>query len=326
MYQPIFTVSLDFELHWGRFDKYDLNQHQSYYKNTVQWVIPSLLELFDKYQIKATWATVGMLMADNEEEWNTFNPNHLPTYTEDKFSPYSWMQSQNRPFSEGLFAPQLVREILSLPTQELASHTFSHYYTCESGQNISTFQEDLKAAKRIAKEKFDVEIESLVFPRNQYNPQTLAIAQSEGFTSYRSNPNDWFWKNTEKETLLKKLFRTGDSLVHLGKRSSYTFPKTNEKHIIALPASRLLRPYRAINKLQKIRVAKIKDEMTYAATHNEIYHLWWHPHNFGHYPKENLLYLEKILLHFTELTQSHNMISFTMKNYTQQLKFNDFNF
>ncbi|GAB2633244.1 polysaccharide deacetylase family protein [Belliella aquatica] len=317
MHQPIFTISLDFELHWGRFDKYDIKQYHNYYKNTVELVIPHLLELFHKYQIQATWATVGILMAENEEEWGTFIPECKPLYANQKLSPYAWLGQQEHPAPVALFAPQLVKQILSLPTQELASHTFSHFYTCESEQNNIAFEQDLIAAKNIAKQKFNTNLESLVFPRNQYNTQALNTAESLGFTSYRSNPEDWFWKNTEHETLIKKLFRTGDTLVSLGNKTSYKIPKKAENQILALPASRLLRPFRKIESLQQIRVAKITNEMTHAAEQQEVYHLWWHPHNFGHFPKENLLFLEKILKHYTQLSQSHNMRSLSMKNTTQ---------
>lgn len=317
MNQSIFTISLDFELHWGRFDKYDINNFQNYYINTVQEVIPNLLDLFDKYQIQATWATVGMLMAEDEEEWRSFHPKHIPIYSNQKFSPYAWIKRQNDIFKTGLFAPRLVEKIVSLPTQELASHTFSHYYTCELGQTMIEFEADLIAAKRIAKEKFNVELESLVFPRNQYNQEALKMASNAGFTTFRSNPVDWFWQNTAQETLIKKLFRTGDTLFTLGNRPSFILPEANRNEILALPASRLLRPFRKISSLQQIRVSKIMKEMSYAAMHQEVYHLWWHPHNFGHYPKENLFYLEKILKHFTHLSEFHNMISLNMKNCTQ---------
>jgi hypothetical protein len=81
----------------------------------------------------------------------------------------------------------------------------------------------------------------------------------------------------------------------------------------ALPASRLLRAYHPrFTLLEKRRVKRIIEEMTYAAANNEVYHLWWHPHNFGWYPQQNLQALELILKHYQSLRQKYGMQSLTM--------------
>ncbi|SNS22920.1 Polysaccharide deacetylase [Belliella buryatensis] len=312
MSKPTFIISLDFELHWGRFDKYKLQDFQKYYLNTIKYVVPRLLERFDHYNIRASWATVGMLLAENEEEWTQFAPTIKPNYDNPKFSPYTWNQANNYKTLHGLFAPDLVRQIVNLKSQELASHTFSHYYSCEKGQSSKAFKADLQAARNIAKEKFGVLPKSLVFPRNQYNQNALDIAQAVGFETYRSNPNDWFWQNTQEETMLKKMFRTGDTLVALSDNFLFDLPDKNSDLILPIPASRLLRPFRKVSFLHEIRIEKIKKELSIAANKNKAYHLWWHPHNFGHYPEENLHYFEMILLHYQRLNESHGMQSISM--------------
>jgi len=65
------------------------------------------------------------------------------------------------------FADKLVTLIDKSKNQELATHTFSHYYCLEEGQTKESFYADLEAAKKIAKEK-NISLKSLVFPRNQY--------------------------------------------------------------------------------------------------------------------------------------------------------------
>ncbi|MFN3802366.1 polysaccharide deacetylase family protein [Belliella pelovolcani] len=312
MSNPTFIISLDFELHWGRFDKYDLETYQKYYLNTIKQVVPRILECFEQYDIRASWATVGMLLAENEEEWIQFSPAIKPIYTDSKFSPYSWNNSYKNKKLHGLFAPDLVRQIVNLKTQELASHTFSHYYSCEKGQSSEAFMADLQAARNIAYHKFGVLPKSLVFPRNQYNQHVLEIAQNSGFETFRSNPKDWFWQNTQQETMLKKIFRTGDTLVSLSDNFLFDIPVHNPERILPIPASRLLRPFRNVVFLHEIRVEKIKKELTIAAQSNKAYHLWWHPHNFGHYPKENLYHLEQILEHFKTLKEKYGMQSMTM--------------
>jgi len=285
-------ISLDFELHWGRFDKYSLDANQKYYSNTRE-IIPRLLDLFSKYEIKATWATVGMLMCENREEWDFYKPDLPPSFEESKFSAYSWMMRQERVWESGLFAPKLIKEIRQMPGQELGSHSYAHYYGLGQGQTLSQWAADLKVARKIAIDKFELELETLVFPRNQYSDTLINVAKEVGFQIFRTNPADWFWKNVEEENLIKKIFRTGDTLYPLGKKTSYPFPgKKDPKY---LPASRILRPYRLGSIFNQQRIKRIKEEMTNAIENREIYHLWWHPHNFGHYPEENLRVLDDLL-------------------------------
>jgi hypothetical protein len=54
----ILTISLDFELLWGLFDKTGGRVDRDYFRRTRN-LIPGLLELFQAYGVEVTWATVG---------------------------------------------------------------------------------------------------------------------------------------------------------------------------------------------------------------------------------------------------------------------------
>src|SRR5690606_3897490 len=164
--RPIFSISLDFELHWGRFDKVALPDWENYYLRT-RMAIPKILQLFDTFGVEATWATVGMLFANSLKEWLEYAPISKPSYKDNVFSPYHWLLDNPLAAETCLFAPDLIQQILHTPGQELGSHTFSHYYTLAKGQTEGQFRDDLIAAQRIASEKFGVQLTSLVFPRNQ---------------------------------------------------------------------------------------------------------------------------------------------------------------
>ena len=60
--------------------------------------------------------------------------------------------------------------------------------------------------------------------------------------------------------------------------------------------------------------------MTYAAKHGLTYHLWWHPHNFGTNIRENLAFLEKVLVHFHKLSDKYGFRSVSMQQLTDLLK------
>ena len=52
--------------------------------------------------------------------------------------------------------------------------------------------------------------------------------------------------------------------------------------------------------------------MTEAANNKKVYHLWWHPHNFGYSLEENLFFLEIILKHYKKLNEIKNYCSSSM--------------
>jgi peptidoglycan/xylan/chitin deacetylase (PgdA/CDA1 family) len=309
-----FVISLDFELNWGAAENDDLVLKKKYFDNT-RYAVPKILELFENFNIHATWATVGFLFAKNLTQLNKFCPDLKPTY-KNKFLSYYNLLDQNKigineendPYHYGF---TLISKILRTPNQELASHTFAHYYCNETGQTIDQFEADLTAAQLISKENFKTELKSLVFPRNQFNSEYLKVAIKKGILVVRSNPNVWFWRKTSKWMSVARAF---DTLVLIS--NSLVYKKESceiSDGLLLLPASRFLRPYSKNEKfLQRIKLNRVKKEMTKAAKNNEIYHLWWHPHNFGSSTKENLFYLEAILIHFSNLRNKYNFQSKSM--------------
>lgn len=309
----IFTISLDFELLWGIFDKVGNHYSPQYFSNT-RALIPKMLELFAKNEISVTWATVGMLFAENEEEWKTYSPEFQPSYRDKNLSAYEWVKVNGiRP--EVHFAPELIREILATPFQELGSHTYAHYYTLMRGQSPEQFRQDLQATQKIAEEKFGVRLKSLVFPRNHINELYIGICLEEGYEVVRGNPKDWYWQETQHESFEKKFFRSADCFFKVGQKTTYPISEITrlEKEPLILPASRILRPYTTKTPLfNQVRLHRILGEMEYAAKKNEVYHLWWHPHNFGNAPEASIRELIQILDQFTKLKSSYGMLSMHM--------------
>ena len=210
------------------------------------------------------------------------------------------------------------------PGAELACHTYSHFYACEPGQTPEQFRADLQAAKKAA-ESVGGQLRSLVMPRNQVNPAYLPICQDEGFTSVRVNPKDWYWEIPPNVpvSLWKRLNRTADAYLPIGHRKSYSLERIqcNAEEPWLIPASRFLRPYRPWQGLaNEIRLRRVLREMEVAAEKNEVYHLWWHPHNFGSHPKESMEGMVRILKHFNLLQGKYGMVSMNMGELTALLE------
>ena len=52
--------------------------------------------------------------------------------------------------------------------------------------------------------------------------------------------------------------------------------------------------------------------MTHAAKNNLVFHLWWHPHNFGVNLEKNMSLLLKIIQHYDMLKNKYDMTSLNM--------------
>jgi len=307
----IFTISLDFELFWGVRDHRTLENYGENIRN-VYHVVPRLLELFSKYNVHCTWATVGFLFFNEKKEMMSYLPVQRPTYEKKDYDPYPYLE-QNELEKIYHFAPALIEQIRRIPGQEIGTHTFSHFYTLEKNTTIGQFQSDLRAAIAIAKEK-GIEIKSIVFPRNQYSDEHIKACLEEGIKIYRGNALSGVYKPTSREN--EKLFRKGtrfaDAYINITGHHCHAIPAVSE--IINLPASRFLRPYDPKFKMfDKLKLRRIKQGIKFAAKHGLIYQLWWHPHNFGKYMNENFKFLEQVLEYYHQLNregkiESQNML------------------
>jgi peptidoglycan/xylan/chitin deacetylase (PgdA/CDA1 family) len=309
-----FVISLDFELHWGAAEKWDLNLKKDYFDATRQ-SIPKVLQLFSTYQIHATWATVGFLFAKNKQQLLEFCPQLRPTYKNKQLSYYNLIDNNQIGNDENddpyHYAPSLIEKIIKTPNQELATHTFAHYYCNEDGQNPDQFEADLQAAQKISIKNFGIELKSIVFPRNQFNPDYTKVAENNGITTIRTNPDVWFWKSKFRFIAIARAI---DTIISISKTLTFDNVKIKSGKVLLLPASRFFRPFIYKERwIQNIKIKRIKNEMTFAAKKNRVYHLWWHPHNFGYATKENLFFLEEILIHYNKLNQEFGFTSATMQ-------------
>jgi hypothetical protein len=62
---------------------------------------------------------------------------------------------------------------------------------------------------------------------------------------------------------------------------------------------------------------RVKREMSAAARRGCLYHLWWHPHNFGTEMERKLAYLEDILQHFVTVRERYAMEPMSMAEAAQ---------
>jgi glycosyltransferase involved in cell wall biosynthesis/peptidoglycan/xylan/chitin deacetylase (PgdA/CDA1 family) len=312
---PALVISMDFELMWGMRDKRTIQGYGAHVLGERE-AIPAILALFKRYEVKATWAAVGMTLFENKADLLRNLPEQRPTYTRSRLNPYCNLHEVGKdersdPYH---FGHSLVHRILDCEGMELGSHTFSHYYCLEHGQNSTQFKADLEACLEVS-QRFSVRPVSFVFPRNQYNYEYLCVCEALGFRVFRGNEDSWMYQESMEED--QSEFRRGarllDNYLNLTGNHGFTAQDYPDCDMINCPSSRFLRPFSPnLSLLEGFRVRRIQGAMAAAAREGKSFHLWWHPHNFGTNLRDNLAILEDLLRFHVVLRDRYGVVPMNM--------------
>jgi hypothetical protein len=309
------VISLDFELHWGVRDR--VTRDDALYGRfpAARNAVRDMLDVFTARHIRATWATVGFLFASTRDELDSYLPRERPTYHRAELNPYVEAIGIDEEHDPEHLAGSLVELIGRSSGQEVGSHTFSHYYCLETGQDEAAFRADLAAARAIAL-VHGVELSSLVLPRNQWNPAYEAAVFDLNFRCIRGPQRSWGHRARRRGnlTFLHRSARLADTYVGISPP-----PTTGWDDVLLssglcdVPASAFMRPYDPGRKrFEPLRLNRLRSGLRHAARHGRIFHLWWHPHNFSQYRSENFAALERVLDEFDQLAITEGMRSLTM--------------
>lgn len=317
-----FIISLDFELFWGVLDCQDYVSHLSRFKHTRS-VIDALIETFENNAIRATWSTVGLLMITGSEELEGIRPTiNGPAYSNgllDNYKSFFRILETDAYTDDVFFALPIVMALKDSQYQDIGTHTFSHYYCLEDGQTLEAFNEDLALAKRTAS-LYGIPLRSIVFPRNQYNPQYIQQLTVHDINIFRGNPEQFIYKTRREDNLFIRFLHLIDTYLNIAGNITHRNPSGAET-VYNIKASRFLRPMSKTGRLfKKLQLRRIKNEMTYAAKNHHYYHLWWHPHNFSSYTEENFLFLNEIIAHFEYLRKTYHFSSESMESYLEKVR------
>lgn len=305
-----FVISLDFEMLWG-LAGWTPQQIGGYLDHIGGAVIAleRILEVLKQYDMKCTIACVGAMNCTSVNDMRNKMPVHCPSYREPLFSSYrSLLPDIGTRYQPSLFfCKETLKKLSENPLVEMASHTFSHYYCLEAGQTIEEFEEDIKSAVREMEEYGRPK--TIIFPRNQVSEAYLAICGKYGFTHYRGNGNGFLYKasQTKSRFSIKGALRLLDTYLPISGYNCYDPDHLNREALRNISGSCFFRFYsRHLAWLEPLKLSRIKSSMTYAARHGLVYHLWWHPHNFGVNTEKNIGQLEDICRYFHDLKQKYN--------------------
>lgn len=179
---PMFIISLDTELLWGyvRYPQHRAVKLLYEDEKNGRGAIDALLQLFEKYNIPATWATVGHLFLDSCECEDGIPHKNMPRFKEDWYSCDPCTNVQEDPLYYG--KDFVNRIISSRGKHEIGYHTFSHVPFSECNHEVATAE--LEEGVKIAS-KLGIALKSFVFPENKIGHED--ILKSHGFEIYRGH-------------------------------------------------------------------------------------------------------------------------------------------
>jgi len=271
--KPTFIISLDTELIWG-YVAYPLHKGMDLLKRDdkkVRGCIDALLNLFEKYNIPATWAVVGHLFLNQCEKKNGIPHKDMPRFREDWYSFDPCTDIQRDPLYYG---KDIVEKILSNRIEhEIGYHSFSHVIFSECSRDVA--EAEIKEGIKLAK-KVGITLKSFVFPNN--NIGHIDVLKENGFEIYRGkNLGRW---HVNQNILIRKFNGGIDMII-----AQPAEPKWKDG-IWEIPTSMLFcNPKSKFNVLPKAKIG-----LYLAIRSKKVFHIYLHPHDLLRYPslKEDL--------------------------------------
>lgn len=299
----VFTISLDTELAWGAFDKGNIEQYEEAYRNTPA-VIERLCELFDEYEIPATWAIVSHLLEDCEgNHANRTSPN------------FDWIDDWfgELPCASGLdkdlwYAPWLINRLQNCKTdQEIGLHGSTHMQLGADGCSRQHAEEEIGTAIETLR-AHGVEPESFVFPRNDVGH--VDVLREYGIKAYRGVDARWYELKSLPRAVKSSLRFTDEAV----RRTPPVVEPVELDGVVEIPGSQVFRPSHDgwQHTPGESSVARAKKGLRRAAHTGGVFHLWFHPFNLGHEPELDLERFECILKSVSSLVESGEIMCKTM--------------
>jgi len=300
-----FVVSLDFELAWGTRGRPSADKVDRYLSGTRQ-AIDRMLELFQQYEVSATWVMVGGLLLGGSKRH--------PLLTDTRYEDIPIGDCRSQP---NWYAEDIVEKICNCGVaQEIGCHTLTHMYVNETDESRQQFDWELGEFVKLFQQRGLPTPKSFIFPKHYMHHFDL-IAK-HGFKCYRGPESGWF------ERLPSAPLRGAMRLVNsrLRRAPVVGLPSPSPEGLVEIPSSHFYAPFQSVGKYVSLndRVAQAKAGLNAAAKQKKIYHLWTHPFNMGADTKQLLDSLEAILRHSETLHNNGEIENRSMQSLVSQFE------
>jgi hypothetical protein len=260
------TVSIDLELAWGVWDiltPEDLRLAES----SERPICMALLELFDRYQVAATWAMVAAILDRGSGQ---ARPGPLACW----------------------YAPDIVERIVKARAgHEIGSHGGRHIYFADVAD--APARDDLAFAAEVHRAN-GLPFRSFVFPRNAIGH--LGAVAEAGLRTFRGPDAGWAGAARRAGRRIGQAVNLADKMLPVPPPA---VTATKSGGLVDIPGSMLLLgrngPRRFI--LPAVTRAKLRMGLARARRSGGTFHLWFHPSNFYYRRDEQLDTIAWFLAH-----------------------------
>jgi peptidoglycan/xylan/chitin deacetylase (PgdA/CDA1 family) len=300
--QGVLCISLDFELLWGSFDS---GRHRKFIRHFARnggpfhgtrSIVARLLALFEKYDVRVTWATLGHLFLDHCESVDGVRHPEMPRPNHAWFPQDWYCYDPAKDFrTEPLwYGRDMVEMILNArPKHEVASHSFSHVIFSDAGCTPEVAEAEVRKCVELA-EALNLKLDSFVFPRNQLGH--LDTLRRHGFRFTRGKMPFWF-ANLRPRTL-RRAGHVLDDFFAITPVNG--LPKKSDCGLWILPVWMFLQSMDGARRLipARSRISKATKGIERAIRDRSLFHLSFHP-------TENLCFQTDLMFHVLEKILAH---------------------
>ncbi len=297
-----FVISIDTEMAWGLTHRPAERYHYPNERRDLQ----RLLDLFDRYDIPATFAIVGHLMLD---ECSPVDGVKHPEIVRPEFDwlPGDWFDGD--PASDAdrdpnWYAPDLIDMIHAAPTDhEIATHGFSHIMAGDPGCSRATFDSELRAAVAAAADH-GITLRSIIHPRNSLGH--LDLLPEHGIIAYRGerpSGTSSMWQRAIDRTV--------------GTERTAVRP-IDEGPLWNLPAT-IMFSIESRPRTWPLWIRQVERRLDQSVRRRSMFHLWFHPHNLRDRTDETFAALERICARAASHREAGRLSTITMGSLAESL-------
>lgn len=319
------VVSFDFEIAWGM-RSHSGDDPRLNGLERVGEVIESLLAIFVKHGISATWATVGHLMLRGEDCPGGRFPYDLPAPNHAWFKGgwYEGIPAFGSDRAARYYAPHLVEAICNCPVyQELASHTFSHANIGARDCTAEVARAELALCQQLAAH-WGRKLTSLVFPRNLIGH--LPVVRETGYSCFRAANSEWYWFGRPASIYGNRWLRMPVWVLrYLDEKLCLCpplRPARRREELWEIPHSMFFPGMRGVSRwvTPEQRWRRAARGLRRAAERGRLFSLFTHPHNFLPEPGPLLRAFDRICEEGARLREQGSFEILTMGQVADQLE------
>jgi hypothetical protein len=267
-----FLFSIDTELAWGFFDGLDARRFSA---EGERKTIGRLLDILDEFNIRATWAVVGAMMADGYEDDNAA----LFEDWQEKYPAFHALVRNNSPLLYGLDILEMLRARGG--RHEIAFHGFTHRLLDERYMREQEARAEIEKWLLVAR-RHGIAGRSVTYPRSRIG--FLNLLREYGFLCYRG---DTLLPGFYRLPVVGKVPRRLQYYLAAAMSPQVYDPVVSRSGLVNLPASfwlfgfnRRLERFLGRLNLDNLRFFGLVNGIKKAARQNKTIHVFAHPYEF----------------------------------------------